>query len=92
MAGRVSRWLAPRGHKAALVEIPEQPDRAGPSGREAAHCRSEGCAGAADMLFGEEAIGAAADDLGDRFVGRGCRQTLGHDGGYGASRPGKGFR
>jgi len=38
----------------------------------------EGCAGAADMLFGEEAIGAAAADLGDRFVGRGCRQTLGH--------------
>ena len=52
----------------------------------------EGCAGAADMLFGEEAIGAAADDLGDRFVGRGCRQMLGHDGGYDASRPGNGFR
>src|SRR5438128_6709980 len=26
-----------RGHEAALVEIPQQPDRAGPSGREAAH-------------------------------------------------------
>src|SRR5467141_2374203 len=33
-----SRWLAARKHDAALVEIPEQPDRAGPSGREAAHC------------------------------------------------------
>src|ERR1700730_14324008 len=33
-----SRWLAAREHEAALVEIPEQPDRAGPSGCEAAHC------------------------------------------------------
>ena len=28
-----SRWLAALGHEAALVEIPEQPDRAGPSRR-----------------------------------------------------------
>src|SRR5260221_2322125 len=32
-----SRWLAVRGHEAALVEVPERPDRAGPSEREAAH-------------------------------------------------------
>ena len=32
-----SRWRAAREHQAALVEIPEQPDRARPSGREAAH-------------------------------------------------------
>ena len=32
-----SRCLAPCGREAVLIEIPEYPDRAGPSGREAAH-------------------------------------------------------
>src|SRR5207248_339535 len=49
-------------------------------------------AGAADMLVLEEAVGAAADDFGDRLIGRFRRQSFRHNRRYVAARPGKGFR
>src|SRR5690348_622545 len=48
-------------------------------------------ASAADMLVLEEAIGAAADDLGNRLERRLCRQTLRHDSRYVAARPCEGL-
>jgi hypothetical protein len=51
-----------------------------------------GGTGAADMLFRQKAIGAAADDLGNRLEGRGRRQALRHDGGHVSPGSGKGLR
>src|ERR1700730_4394083 len=54
-----SRWLAAREDQAALIEIPEQPDRAGPSGCEAAHCcdaRLQGIRNAAITIAGIELL------------------------------------
>src|SRR6516164_7503336 len=51
-----------------------------------------GGAGAGDMLFRQETIGPAADDLANRLERRGRREPLRHDGGDDASRPGEGFR
>jgi hypothetical protein len=48
-----------------------------------------GGAGATEMLLGQEAIGAAADDFGDRLERRVSRQTLRHDRGDVASRSGQ---
>jgi hypothetical protein len=52
----------------------------------------EDCARAADMLVLEEAIGAAADDLGDRLERRLRREALRHDRRYVAAGAGERLR
>ena len=49
-------------------------------------------AGAADMLVLDEAVGAAADDFGDRLERRLHRQTLRHDRRHVTAGPGKSLR
>src|SRR5271155_1349450 len=44
-AGAESRWLAARRDEAAVVEVLEQSDRAGPSGRETANRHDAGFKG-----------------------------------------------
>src|SRR5260370_7276180 len=51
----------------------------------------EDCTGAADMLVFQKAVGAAADDLGDRLERRLRRQTSRHDRRYIAAGPGGGL-
>src|SRR5271163_4538488 len=47
-AGAESRWLAARRDEAAVVEVLEQSDRAGPSGRETANRHDAGLQGLRD--------------------------------------------